>query len=389
MQVVYAREEFPTSWTKSIFLAGPTPRSSKVKSWRPEALRILEESGYDGVVFVPEDRAGQDYQSFDYGDQVAWEHQGLQMADCALFWVPRDLKTLPGFTTNVEFGWLCESGKVVLGYPASAAKMEYFNSMSKKFFIPNSNTLEETVVKALDFIGAGALRTGGECQVPIHIWRTKSFQDWHKAQKAAGNRLDGARLEWNFRVGARKDRVYCWALHVNVYVAKENRHKSNEVVISRPNIASVLLYKRESDILDSKIVLVREFRSPASTSDGFVWELPGGSSFDPQKIPYVVAHQEVFEETGLQVEPGRMKPHFSRQLAGTFSAHKAYLFSVELTDQELGNLYKESGIPHGEMKNETGERTYIEIKTLKEVMAEDSVDWSNLGMILSVLERGG
>ena len=42
------------SLKKSIFLAGPTPRSKEVKSWRPEAIRLLKEKGFDGVVFVPE-----------------------------------------------------------------------------------------------------------------------------------------------------------------------------------------------------------------------------------------------------------------------------------------------------------------------------------------------
>lgn len=39
---------------KSIFLAGPTLRKEIVKSWRPQAIEILEELGFDGVVYVPE-----------------------------------------------------------------------------------------------------------------------------------------------------------------------------------------------------------------------------------------------------------------------------------------------------------------------------------------------
>jgi hypothetical protein len=59
--VVYALEEPPAIFAKSIFLAGPTPRRPEVASWRPDALRILQEAGYDGVVFVPEDRSGRSH----------------------------------------------------------------------------------------------------------------------------------------------------------------------------------------------------------------------------------------------------------------------------------------------------------------------------------------
>lgn len=39
--------------------------------------------------------------------QNEWEHLAIESCDVLMFWVPRDLETLPGFTTNVEFGyWL-------------------------------------------------------------------------------------------------------------------------------------------------------------------------------------------------------------------------------------------------------------------------------------------
>jgi hypothetical protein len=40
----------------SIFLAGPTPRSPHVSSWRPEALDLLRGLGFAGAVLVPERR---------------------------------------------------------------------------------------------------------------------------------------------------------------------------------------------------------------------------------------------------------------------------------------------------------------------------------------------
>jgi hypothetical protein len=68
MQIVYTGEEMPQSFTKSIFLAGPTSRNKEVPSWRPDALQLLDDMGFDGVVFLPEDRNGEVH--LDYDDQT-------------------------------------------------------------------------------------------------------------------------------------------------------------------------------------------------------------------------------------------------------------------------------------------------------------------------------
>lgn len=116
----------------SIFLAGPTPRSDDVQSWRPTALRILRDLGHRGFVFVPETSdwgwCG------DYDRQTLWEWQALGRASCTLFWVPRDLETMPAMTTNVEFGILAARfpQRTVLGFPTGAPKTRYLASIAKR-----------------------------------------------------------------------------------------------------------------------------------------------------------------------------------------------------------------------------------------------------------------
>src|SRR4051794_18478490 len=122
MQVVYARQDYANAGRPGLFLAGPTPRSPEVLSWRPEALRLLDQLLFPGAVFVPED-AGTGGLSASYEEQIGWEWACLERADAIAFWVPRELKTLPGFVTNIEFGLYCRSGKVLLGYPPTAPKM--------------------------------------------------------------------------------------------------------------------------------------------------------------------------------------------------------------------------------------------------------------------------
>jgi hypothetical protein len=135
----------------SIFLAGPTPRSERVQSWRKQALEILDRLGFKGTVLVPERR---DWRvKFAYTDQTEWEYSGLNAATVVVFWVPRKLRTMPAFTTNVEFGfWMAQApNKVVYGRPNGAAKTEYLDWMHKKFSSRAPlTTLEQTLAAAVE-----------------------------------------------------------------------------------------------------------------------------------------------------------------------------------------------------------------------------------------------
>lgn len=378
MKIVTPKDNIPEKYNKSIFLAGPTPREDSVKSWRPDAIKELKKLKYGGIVFVPET----DFTKQDYTDQVEWESEALNMADCILFWVPRS-KDMPGYTTNVEYGEWMKSGKAVLGFPEDAEKMRYLETKAKDYFIPVSNSIKDTIKSALDLIGDGSLREKGERYIPLHIWNTKSFKNWYADLKAAGNKLEDAKVLWNWRVGKNKEIVFSWILHVNVYITKEKRNKINEFVFSRTDISSVIAYRRAKNILDSEILITKEFRSPVSNKEGFVYELPGGSSQDSSDTVSEVIVKELKEETGLKVNKDRFNYIQSRQVAATLSSHKIHLFSVSLTDDEIVQLKKVEGKTFGVV--EDTEMTYVEIYQLKDILKKDIMDWSTIGMILKCL----
>ena len=114
---------------KSIFLAGPTPRGENVESWRTMACQIIEQYGFDGIVYVPE------YSSWkpkaDYVDQAQWERDALANSSVIAFWIPRSLPDMPAFTTNVEFGYWLHTGKVLYGRPDNAKKIKYLDWLYK------------------------------------------------------------------------------------------------------------------------------------------------------------------------------------------------------------------------------------------------------------------
>jgi nucleoside 2-deoxyribosyltransferase len=151
MRVEYTNTSYLNEPTKSIFLAGPTPRSPEVASWRPAALQLIEETGFDGLVYVPEPFTH-------YITQVEWEYSHLLNCKVILFWVPRKMTTMPALTTNVEMGfWLArEPHKIVYGRPPDSESNRYLDWLYNKWIVQNLNyeppihgTLEDTVKYAV------------------------------------------------------------------------------------------------------------------------------------------------------------------------------------------------------------------------------------------------
>jgi len=137
---VYATDMIPPLGDK-VFLAGPTPRELDVKTWRPLMVKKLREAGYEGHILMPEKENPED--GYDYDTQVVWEERALNASDLILFWVPRKLDSMPGFTTNIEFGYWANSGKCVLSYPKNAEKMRYMHMMAEKRDIPIYHSMKE------------------------------------------------------------------------------------------------------------------------------------------------------------------------------------------------------------------------------------------------------
>jgi len=148
MKIVYSTNDMFEE-PRSIFLAGPTVRSRNDLSWRPAALYYLMYQQFKGQVFVPEPPPGEKW-NWEYEQQVEWEEKCLEAAKCILFWIPRTLDKMPGFTTNIEFGRWYRSGKIVVGWPEDAVKMRYIDYYRKKLDIPKADTLYDTVILALN-----------------------------------------------------------------------------------------------------------------------------------------------------------------------------------------------------------------------------------------------
>lgn len=156
MKVIYARELIHLEGP-SIFLAGPTPRSQNVSSWRPAAVQEFESQGFGGTLLLPEDRSG--VFNCTYDAQVEWEEAGLSASSCIMFWVPRSFPDMPAFTTNDEWGSWKKSGKVTWGAPQEAEKVSYQWYYARKLLVPTATTLKEAVSNSIQLAIERASRT--------------------------------------------------------------------------------------------------------------------------------------------------------------------------------------------------------------------------------------
>jgi 8-oxo-dGTP pyrophosphatase MutT (NUDIX family) len=110
--------------------------------------------------------------------------------------------------------------------------------------------------------------------------------------------------------------------------------------------------------------------------------LPGGSS-KKHGSPLQTAVEELEEETGFSIPPNRLTKLLQRQTSASISTFSADTFVAELTSGEMAQFFNAVGTCHG-VKAE-GERTYIEVATVGELLDSPLTDWATLGMIFGAL----
>lgn len=376
--LVYAQEDPPESYSALMFLVGPTPRTAETQSWRPDAVRALAAAGYQGVIVIPEPRPGTAFTPEMWAAQTVWETLWLDRADVILAWVPREMRTMPALTTNIEFGERLTSGRMVFGAPDGAASVRYLFARAETVGLPTARTLDGTVAAALALLGEPWERSGAERSFPLVAWRMPEVRAWYQAQHDAGHEIVSARIA--FRVGAAAGPSFLLAITPRVQVFGEDRVKDNETILVRPDMASVMLYRRcGSDPLATEVVFVDEYRSAVRNTSGRVRELPGGSG--GEVTPLATACTELREETTVELPADRLTAVAARQVTAPLAAHRAHLYAVELSETEW-----QQAVTPGRVAGDGGtEVTTVQVQTVREVLASDSVDWATVGMILSAL----
>lgn len=152
MEIRYYGDKI-TKDKKSISLCGPTPRNNKTESWRKEAINILKELKYNGIVYIPESKNNENIFKCKE-EQLMWERNCYINSDLILFWVPRKFPNMLGLTTNVEFGYWLKSKKCLYGRPNNAYRTDYLDWLYKLEYTKEPyNDLKELLKEAIKQLG--------------------------------------------------------------------------------------------------------------------------------------------------------------------------------------------------------------------------------------------
>ena len=220
MKVIKTLETIEPGARKGIFLAGPTHRiktdqvtvtsegNDVPRSWREDALGLFDDINYDGVIYSPEWANNEKPEGWTYDGQVQWEVDALNASDVIIFWIPRDMEKLPALTTNIESGEWMHSGKIIVGAPESAVKMDYISSRCSMESIPFVDTLQGCVYSAASMVEEKAIHRS-------NIWFTSDTHFGQDRTLTLSKRpfRDVAHMDremirnWNFKV-REEDTVY-------------------------------------------------------------------------------------------------------------------------------------------------------------------------------------
>lgn len=390
MELVFSDQPFPEKVTKSIFLAGPSPRYHKgdtpsLGTWRHAAIDLLAQLGYDGVVYIPLPKSAfvpgkLDVDAINYFRQVAWEKDALNRADVIFFYVDRK-EDNQGLTTNVEFGKYIDSGRLVYARPADAVKVRYLDNMIFDKDLVVHFTLMEGLNECVERTSDAVTRYGDEVLVPNIIFKSDQFQEWYKNVKFAGNRLRG--FEVKSIITFNKDKIlFGFAAWVNVYITAEDRYKSNEWIFSRVGVSYVVPYYEAEH--GRQFVLTREFRSPANNPLGYLFEFPGGSSVKPGISPMENASKELYEETGLSIDQNRFKFLGCKQTFATYLTMNMFAVKVKLTKEEYEQVLERVNSQTVLGENEE-ECITLHIATEEEIVkGVYPCDWTQIGLMKAI-----
>mmetsp|Transcript_28768 Transcript_28768/g.36075 ORF Transcript_28768/g.36075 Transcript_28768/m.36075 type:complete len:453 (+) Transcript_28768:141-1499(+) len=391
-------EEIPTEWKRSLIVY----TSREVIQQNQESLQCLD----DCVIFqaLPEELDA-------VGEEVfEWESLASQLADNMIFWFPHDASDSELARWALAFGQAISSGKVIYGreketvtqpseeqgefdLTESDKTLEKFGALDMQALreqVPILKSFEDCVNAFEEKTKNAELRKDGERYIPLHIWKHPALQNWYTNLKKTGNRLEKAKYAYDVRVGPGKKYLLYWTIYADIYVHDERRLIQDQVVLGRTDIKCVFPYfmPRGKDVspLDCEVVLIKEFRSPATTDDGFIYELPGGSSFKPD-APKLQAAHELKEEAGIDVGDNmdRIVMHNPMQLASGTSVHQAHLFSINLTEAEIEECHRKAKDQVTLGVEEDTEKTYVKVMKLGDILRSNIIDWAVLGMMHSVL----
>lgn len=150
LTVIYTGEAFNSEdvlQQNSVFLVGPNKRSNSGSfvSYRNDIVKMLDASGFSGIVFNPEAVVFEKKTPDEITKIAEWELQALACSKIIICGFDTDLEN-QGLTTRVEFGMNCMIRKNIVCYwPDASYNCEYMTKRAIEKNLQVCTTLDEVV----------------------------------------------------------------------------------------------------------------------------------------------------------------------------------------------------------------------------------------------------
>ena len=101
--------------------------------------------------------------------------------------------------------------------------------------------------------------------------------------------------------------------------------------------------------------------------------------------PLQVALEELDEEIQLKGDAASMQIVGSRTVFPSLVSHKTHAFRLAVSDATVDRYLamEKDNVSFG--KEQDSERTFVVVRTVKELMDDGLVDWSTMGIILTAI----
>ncbi|AZP17840.1 hypothetical protein EJC51_18075 [Streptomyces aquilus] len=377
--VVYAGQPMPMDWGACVLLAGPEPEAS----WQHSVITVLKDGWQEAdrlVVLVPHQPDGQ----MPSDEQEQWLRDAYAWADEII----STRAPVPGPGALHEpapvFDLEGASDRLILQV---ATPDEVTRRWAGQRAVPVASTPADAAAAVLKRLDRGRPRQGGERQVRLPVVRNFGYHQWRDALRQAGRLLDAATIDWAPEDPCRPGEASWWAITAQV------RHPDDlvteELVVGRGDVLSLIAFRRHPVWTDSEVVLLRHTLSlgappPITAPTRFPLRLPTADFANP--FQNSEEHQDqgvlaVARELGLVIDRARLRSLDNRPETALLAAQRRTCY-LELTDDECEELKARHEACDG-----TAAAGAVQVHRVADLLSsrlpgDALVDWATLGVIM-------
>ncbi|MFI2204694.1 hypothetical protein ACH47Z_28680 [Streptomyces sp. NPDC020192] len=379
--IVHAGQPMPMSWDASVLLAGAAPEASSLQHGLITALKAgWRQTGqtWDSrlVVLIPHqasDRPASDQHSQWLHDAYTWTDEIVLMPAPGTDLSP--LLRLEGIDLEDARDHLT----LHVTEPDEATR-----AWAEQHSVPLAHTPSDAAAVVLKRLDRGWKRRGGQRQVPLSVVSNTGYHYWQEALRDAGRTLDAASIGWARRNPIHPEYASWWAM--NARIRHPDHQVTNELVVGRTSVLSVVIFVRRHVWTDSEVVVLRDPNSlgtePLITAPTrFPVRLPSmdmdiafyrrGDGRDRPSLKLV-------SELGLTVAEDRLRGLSPRPESNLLASQRSVV-CLELSEDEFGDLKAR--------RSATGETALpeaVEIHRVADLLSDMGgvlCDWATLGTI--------